>query len=127
MVSHLMNWVCSRARRAAQLSIIVALAALLAASNGAAAVRSLQQTVNANLISNALAAYQNNPQGTLNALTSRECHPQLCMQICPDLAFARSMLQCKFLTSMPVPTLMVPVRLRCGRGLACPTVITGIV
>lgn len=63
-------------RRTAQLSIAVALAALSATSTSSAAgaARSLQQTVNPTVISNVLAAYQKDPQGTINTLTSRELH-----------------------------------------------------
>ncbi len=55
----------------------MALAALLIPGSSAGAARSLQQTVDASLIQNALAAYQSNPQGTINAIAAREYHLQI--------------------------------------------------
>ena len=58
--------------------LLMALATLLAqAGTAAAAARALQQTVDATMINNALAAYQRDPQGTANALASRATCPPL--------------------------------------------------
>ena len=56
---------------AAQMVMLVAVAALLAYS--AAGARSLHQTVDATVINNVLAAYQRDPQGTVNTIASRTC------------------------------------------------------
>lgn len=49
--------------------LLLAFTALLATS--AAGARSLQQTLDASVINNVLAAYQRDPQGTVNTIASR--------------------------------------------------------